>query len=267
MEIFLSCMVFILGCCIGSFSNVGIYRWHVGTSVLKGRSHCDTCGKQISWYDNIPILSYVILGGKCRYCHAHLSLQYPFVEFLTGITFLIIYSVLGPTILTAKLLFVSWLFIVATVSDILYREVPDELTLISIPVMIGLALSGENTWIDLGLGILFPGVIFFVLAIIFEALLGKLIIGGGDIKFLFSIGGIMGCGFATSIFIIGCFCMALIYFSTMVEDIVEKKQSYVPMLVGFATAYFLILMCHYLVSPEFDIVNVFLSYLFGGMFM
>ena len=267
MEIFYSILVFVLGCCIGSFSNVGIYRWHVGTSVIKGRSHCDTCGSQISWYDNIPILSYILLGGKCRHCHVQLSLQYPFIELLTGLSFLAIYSILGQTMLTAKLMFVTWLFIVATVSDVLYREVPDELTLISIPVMIGLVLCGENTWLDLGLGVLFPGVVFFILAMILEAVFDKLIIGGGDIKFLFSIGGIMGIGFASSIFMIGCFCMVLIYFSTVIEDMVEDKQTYVPMLVGFATAYFLVLMCHYLVAPEFDMANDVLYYLSGGMFM
>lgn len=265
MELFYSFMVFVLGCCIGSFSNVGIYRWHVGTSVIKGRSHCDTCGSQISWYDNIPILSYILLGGKCRHCHVQLSLQYPFVELLTGLIFLAIYSVLGQTMLTVKLLFVSWLFIVATVSDILYYEVPDELTYISIPVMIGLVLCGENTWMDLGLGVLFPGVLFFVIAMIIEAILGKLVIGGGDIKFLFSIGGIMGSGFAMAIFIIGCFCLSLIYFSKIIEDMVEDKHSYVPMLVGFAMAYFLVLMCHYLVAPQFDIANDFIFYLFGGL--
>ena len=254
MEIFFNLLVFALGCCIGSFSNVCIYRWHMGTSVIKGRSHCDTCGNQISWYDNIPILSYCLLGGKCRHCHTQLSLQYPFIELLTGLTFLMIYATLGNTILTVKLLFVSWLFIVATASDVLYREVPDELTLISLPVMLLLALVGENSWAELGLGILFPGLCLFILAIIAEYMTNTLIIGGGDIKFLFSIGGLMGADFSMSIFILGCFALSIVYLSLFIED--EKKQSYVPMVVGFAIAYFCILLSHYLSSPEFDVIHM-----------
>jgi len=256
MEIFFDLLVFMFGCCIGSFSNVCIYRWHVETSVVTGRSHCDTCGKQIKWYDNIPILSYILLKGKCRNCHTHLSLQYPFVELLTGLTFLAIYSTLGNTLLTAKLLFVSWLFIVATVSDILYREVPDELTYISIPVMLVLALVRENSWIELGLGVLFPGIILLIIAVLADLVTDKILIGGGDIKFLFSIGGLMGAEFSMSILILGCFALALVYFSLFIEDRAEGKQSYVPMLVGFAMAYAFILLSHYLASPTFDILNI-----------
>lgn len=261
MEIFLNLLVFVFGCCIGSFSNVCIYRWHVGTSVIKERSHCDTCGAKINWYDNIPILSYILLRGKCRNCHTQLSLQYPFVELLTGLVFLAIYYTLGNTILTAKLMFVSWLFIVATVSDILYYEVPDELTVISVPVMIFLALIGETSWFDLALGVFAPGLFLWLFIIISDFFTDKIILGGGDAKFMFCIGGIMGAGFSMSVLLIGCLAIALIYFSFFIEDIVSHKQTYVPMLVGFATAYFLILMSEYLTTPKVDVLNALLSIL------
>ena len=93
-------LFFILGLCVGSFLNVLIYRethetggWRLAAggwkkwlpSWLTGRSYCDHCKKKIAWYDNIPLLSFVLLGGKCRYCHKKISIQYPLVELITGI--------------------------------------------------------------------------------------------------------------------------------------------------------------------------------------
>lgn len=79
--------LFILGAAIGSFLNVIIYRSARGETWVKGRSHCETCRKTIAWYDNIPLLSYFLLGGKCRYCKKELSLSHPVIEGLTGILF------------------------------------------------------------------------------------------------------------------------------------------------------------------------------------
>jgi leader peptidase (prepilin peptidase) / N-methyltransferase len=79
--------IFLLGLSIGSFLNVLVYREAEGKSFLWGRSFCDNCHKQIAWYDNIPLLSYVYLRGKCRHCHKKISVQYPFIELLTGLEF------------------------------------------------------------------------------------------------------------------------------------------------------------------------------------
>ncbi|PIR59747.1 MAG: hypothetical protein COU68_03940, partial [Candidatus Pacebacteria bacterium CG10_big_fil_rev_8_21_14_0_10_45_6] len=79
--------LFLLGAAIGSFLNVVIYRSNKEESWVKGRSYCESCGKQIAWYDNIPLLSYFVLQGKCRHCKDALSITHPAVEFLTGILF------------------------------------------------------------------------------------------------------------------------------------------------------------------------------------
>ena len=82
-------IAFVFGLLIGSFLNVCIHRWPRNRSVVKPRSHCVRCRKPIAWYDNIPLVSYVVLGGRCRHCGASISLRYPLVEFLTGNLFLL----------------------------------------------------------------------------------------------------------------------------------------------------------------------------------
>lgn len=94
-------LVFFLGLCVGSFLNVLIDRIPHEESIWKGRSHCDHCKKRLSWFELIPIFSWIILGAKCRRCHSPISIYYPMVELTTGITFVLI----GNQFLTHNLLF------------------------------------------------------------------------------------------------------------------------------------------------------------------
>jgi leader peptidase (prepilin peptidase)/N-methyltransferase len=84
-------IVFIIGSCVGSFLNVVIYRTEKEISIINPPSFCPNCKKKLEWYDNIPILSYIILGGRCRNCLAKIDIQYPVVEFLSGVLTLIFY--------------------------------------------------------------------------------------------------------------------------------------------------------------------------------
>lgn len=86
-----SLLVFALGLVIGSFLNALIYRLEKGESVLKGRSYCPRCKHSLAWYDLIPLLSFLLLGGKCRYCKGSISLQYPLVECITGLVFVVLF--------------------------------------------------------------------------------------------------------------------------------------------------------------------------------
>lgn len=91
-------LVLIFGIVIGSFLNVCIYRIPRKESIVVGASHCTRCGNRIKWYDLIPILSYLILLGKCRYCKEKISLQYPCIELVNGLAYLSIYLWLGLTV-------------------------------------------------------------------------------------------------------------------------------------------------------------------------
>ena len=124
---FIGVAIFILGACIGSFLNVCIYRWPLEKSVRKPtRSFCPNCEKMIPWYDNIPFISFILLGGKCRFCKKKISFRYFFVELTTAITFLVFYLYFGLSpVLLPYLVMVSG-FIVATFVDFGHRIIPDQ---------------------------------------------------------------------------------------------------------------------------------------------
>src|SRR5512142_1913083 len=79
---------FVLGAVLGSFLNVCIHRWPLGQSVVRPRSHCPGCGNAIAWYDNVPLLSWLLLRGRCRHCRERISIQYPLVELATALIWL-----------------------------------------------------------------------------------------------------------------------------------------------------------------------------------
>src|SRR5688572_15861813 len=94
-NIIIAIIVFIIGLVIGSFSNVCIYRIPREESLISPGSHCPQCNQPIKFYDNIPLISYLILRGKCRYCGKKIPIQYPLVEFLTGLLYLVLYLTYG----------------------------------------------------------------------------------------------------------------------------------------------------------------------------
>ena len=91
---------FVLGSMIGSFLNVCVYRLPRGLSVVKPRSKCPKCDNPIAWYDNIPVVSWLVLGAKCRHCHTPISAQYPLVEGVTGVLFALVFWAFGFTVAT-----------------------------------------------------------------------------------------------------------------------------------------------------------------------
>ena len=137
MQNFISYFVpFVFGLGIGSFLNCVIYRLEIKKSFLKGRSFCPNCKHQLSWQDLIPIFSFIILRGKCRYCKKPISLQYPLVEIATGVLFILIFQFLRfDFYLDFKFwifsfvyyIFISCLLIIIFVSDLKHYIIPDEI--------------------------------------------------------------------------------------------------------------------------------------------
>ena len=119
---------FILGTVIGSFLNVVIYRLPRGQNLSYPGSSCPICKEKIRWYDNVPILSYIALGGKCRVCKTKISIQYPLVELLAGFLFLLVYVKFGYSILTIKYFIFVAILISASIIDIKSYFIPDSLT-------------------------------------------------------------------------------------------------------------------------------------------
>jgi len=132
-------LAFLFGLILGSFLNVCIVRWPQDESVVKPRSRCPSCGKQIAWHDNIPLLSYFLLGRKCRSCGAPISWQYPVVELLNGLLFAYIFATMGLTLLAAKAALFASMMLVLAFTDYNEYILPDQITLGGL--VLGVALS------------------------------------------------------------------------------------------------------------------------------
>ncbi len=200
-ETVIAFFVFLLGLCVGSFLNVCIYRMGREQSVVKPRSHCPYCRKSIAWYDNIPLLSFILLRGRCRWCGKKISLRYFLIELLTGIVFLLIYQKFYLSFfMAAYCIFISGL-IVATFVDFDFRIIPDEISLGGI--IAGLVLSFifpglhyvpthlGGLWQSF-LGVLVGGGALWVLGCIGDFIFKKESMGGGDVKLLAMIGAFLG---------------------------------------------------------------------------
>jgi len=135
--------IFIFGSCVGSFLNVCIYRLPKEKSLVFPGSFCPKCETPIKWYDNVPILSFFLLRGRCRKCREKISLRYPLVELITATLFLVLYLKLGFTVELAKYLFLFSLLVVVSFIDIDYHAIPVHLCFIGI--IVGLLFSFPPT--------------------------------------------------------------------------------------------------------------------------
>lgn len=184
---------FLLGTIVGSFLNVCISRIPSGESIISPPSRCPKCGAGIRWYQNIPILSYLVLGGKCASCRVRISLRYPLVEFLTGVLFVLVLYSFGISLATP----VYWLFvatlIVISFIDLDHQIIPD---VISLPgIVVGFLAALVVPWLSWGdslFGILLGGGSLYLVAEVYHRLTGQEGMGGGDIKLLAMMGAFMG---------------------------------------------------------------------------
>ncbi len=184
-------LVLLTGLLIGSFLNVCIYRIPRGESVAFPPSHCPLCGHKIRWYENIPVLSYIfILKGKCSGCKGNISIQYPIVEFITGVLFYLFFLRFGLGILGIKYLIFICLLIIGIWVDFTHYYIPDRISL-SI-FMIGILTSFFTVGFErsvLGAG---SFALFYIVLYGFGESFGHEIMGFGDVKLAMGIGAMIG---------------------------------------------------------------------------
>jgi leader peptidase (prepilin peptidase) / N-methyltransferase len=202
---FFPVVVFVLGACIGSFLNVVIYRVPAGKSIVRPGSHC-SCGAPIAWHDNIPILSWLILGGKARCCGRPFSVRYPFVELLTAALFLACWLRMPPAAAVCGWVFIGSL-ICATFIDLDHMIIPDSFTIglalegILLSVLIP-SLHGQHSGLFIVdslrsvsaslVGVIAGSGVVLLIALVAEAALKKEAMGFGDVKFVGAIGAFCG---------------------------------------------------------------------------
>ncbi len=184
---------FIFGSIWGSFANVAIVRIPQGLSVVAPRSRCNGCKTPIRWFDNIPILSWFILKGKCRSCGQSFSIRYPLVELLTGVLFaLAFYSVGWKFYLAELLIFILGLVIVSFI-DIDHFIIPDKISLPGIIIgLVGATLNPEREVLDAIMGVVLGGGFLWMIAYVYYILRKQEGMGGGDIKLLAWMGAVCG---------------------------------------------------------------------------
>ena len=229
LDAYLSVMACLFGACIGSFLNVVIYRIPAGQSVVKPRSHCK-CGRMIAWYDNIPVLSWFILRGRCRHCGERFSIRYPLVEAGTALIFFGLWRVGGWPDALVWMVFAG-MMISAAFIDLDTMEIPDRFSiggflfgvilsglvpsihvaatsgLFVVDSMMSLTASLQGAFIGSGL-------ILWV-ALVAEAVLRKEAMGFGDVKLMGAIGAF--CGWQGAVFaffggsVIGCLMLAVLW--------------------------------------------------------
>ena len=232
-------LALLLGLLIGSFLNVCIYRMPRDLSIVRPRSFCPACEKPIAWFDNVPLASYLLLGGRCRNCRARIPMRYPIVELLTGILFAVSVAELGVGLPALKWCLYGALMVVLAFSDLEQRILPDQFTLGGavvgillaawVPVQVGyvqlfLATRYSERWLSVGesvLGALAASGMLWAVGAAYAAVRHKDGLGLGDVKMLAAVGAFLGLQGALATLVVGSFAgsvIGLVYIKVAKKD-------------------------------------------------
>jgi len=191
---FVLCLFSVLfGLCLGSFANVCIYRIPLNKSIVHPPSSCPHCGVKIRFFDNIPVISYLLLMGRCRQCETSISMRYPLVEILMAFLSLALFIRFGFQLQTIQFIVFAGTLVILSFIDLDHKILPDILTLPGIAVgWLVSFLPGGISWADSLIGLVAGGGSLYLVATVYERITGREGLGGGDIKLLAMIGAWMG---------------------------------------------------------------------------
>lgn len=203
-------LIAVVGLSIGSFLNVLIYRLPREKKFVLGRSYCPSCQKPIKFYDNIPVLSYLVLLGKCRSCKTKISFRYPLVELLNGLAYLFFFFQYGVNYNFLIYAILSSALIVIFFIDIDFQIIPDSITLPGMVVGLAVSLLPDSIGIiSSAIGLLVGGGVLYLIAILGDWLFKKDSMGGGDIKMTAMLGAFLGWQKVVLVFFAGA-CIGLV---------------------------------------------------------
>ncbi|MED9902600.1 MAG: prepilin peptidase [Lachnospiraceae bacterium] len=207
LKILLYIIVFLYGIIIGSFVNVCICRIPKKESVVKVRSHCESCGYQLKWYDLVPLFSYLCLGGKCRKCRAKISVQHPIIEVLNGFLYILVLSVCGLSIESLLYCLAGSALLALSVIDFRTYEIPVGFNIFIGALGMVRVITDYTNWSLYLIGFVAVSAFLYVLYIISK---GRAI-GGGDIKLMAVCGLLLGWKLIILAFFIGCIMGSVIH--------------------------------------------------------
>ena len=210
MNVWLTVLLGLLGLIVGSFLNVCIYRLPRRESVNWPGSHCTACNRPLSWYENVPIVSWLVLRGRCRTCGERISVVYPLVELITGVLFVAGYAIYGWTPMLAVRLAFACAMVVLFAIDLRHHLLPNVITVPGIVIGFLLSLFLPPGWQASLIGLIAGGGVLFVIAEGYYRLRGVEGLGMGDVKMLSMIGAFLGWKLMLVTLILGSFAGSLI---------------------------------------------------------
>lgn len=204
-------IVFLYGIVIGSFLNVCIYRIPMKENIVTTRSHCMNCGYQLKWFDLIPVFSYLVYGGRCRQCKTRLSVQYPLVEVLNGVLYLVIVHKYGMSIESLLYCLLFSALLVVSVIDWRTYEIPLGINYFILALGLIRVATDISEWKNYAIGFLVVSIVLYIL----YRVSGGRAIGGGDVKLMAVCGLLLGWKLILLAFVLGCILGSVIHLIRM----------------------------------------------------
>lgn len=204
-------IIFIFGINIGSFLNVCIYRIPLGESIVTAPSHCMTCGRKLKWYDMVPVFSWLVLGGKCRNCKSKISVQYPIIEGVNGILYVMICAVNGLEWSSVIYCFMASALLVLSIIDWRTYEIPFGINVFLFVLGVAMTILDRGNLAEHLIGMICVSGLLGILYL----LTGGRAIGGGDIKLMFACGLILGWKLILLAFFLGCIIGSVVHIIRM----------------------------------------------------
>lgn len=209
--IFFSIIIFLYGIIIGSFLNVCIYRIPKKENIVTTRSHCMSCGYQLRWYDLIPLFSWLALGGRCRKCKSKISVQYPAIEALNGVLYLIVFLCYGVSIETLLYCLMASALLALSVIDFRTFEIPLGFNVFIAVLGLVRVLTDLTNWREYAVGFFAVSTVLYIIYVLTK---GRGI-GGGDIKLMAASGLLLGWKCNILAFLLGCIIGSVIHLLRM----------------------------------------------------
>lgn len=203
--------IFLFGITIGSFLNVCIYRIPLGESIVTAPSHCMTCGQKLKWYDMVPVFSWLVLGGKCRNCKSKISAQYPIIEGVNGILYVLVCVVNGLNWSSVIYCFMASALLVLSIIDWRTFEIPFCLNVFLFGLGVAAVVLDRGNLVEHLIGMICVSGLLEVIYLVS----GGSAIGGGDVKLMLSCGLILGWRLILLAFLLGCIIGSIVHIVRM----------------------------------------------------
>ena len=219
-------ITFLYGVVIGSFVNVCIYRIPLKENIVKTRSHCMSCGHVLEWYELIPLFSYLGLRGKCRKCKAHISVQYPLIEGLNGVLYVLILVINGVNVDSLLYCLLVSALIALSVIDWRTYEIPVGINIFILALGLIMTAVHYYDWLNHLIGLFAVSVFIYIIIL---ATKGRGM-GGGDMKLMAAAGLLLGWKNIILAFIVGCILGAVIHVARMKISKADHQLAFGPYL-------------------------------------